>query len=142
MSIRIAKQHVQARDLVHRTQQPRELLEAAHRSAGQREASELGVKLEAGSEGSGGVRTEPAPFLTTGLRVAGVGKIGLLQQLQPYAQTSAPEQGTLSKVFSRPPGTQATEGLWRPAVEGRRMDRGKREEKLENGTWRMEKRKR
>ncbi|KAB0394000.1 hypothetical protein E2I00_011711 [Balaenoptera physalus] len=38
--------------------------------------------------------------------------------------------------------TQATEGLLRPAVEGRRMDGGKREEKPENGTWRMEESKR
>lgn len=48
MSICIAKQHVQARDLVHCTQQPRKLLEATHRCAGQREASELSIKLEAG----------------------------------------------------------------------------------------------
>lgn len=62
VSIRIAKQHIQARYLVYHTQQPRELLEASHRSAGQRKTSELGVKLEAGGEGERSVRTAQAPF--------------------------------------------------------------------------------
>lgn len=34
VSVRIAKQYIQARDLVYHTQQPRELLKASHRSAG------------------------------------------------------------------------------------------------------------
>lgn len=87
MGICIAKQHIQARDLVHGTQQPRELLEATHRSAGQREASELGVKLEARGGRRGGVRTEPLPFITIGPKMAGVGKLGLRQPKKPCAQT-------------------------------------------------------
>lgn len=62
VSIGVAKQHIQARDLVYHTQQPRELLEAFHGSAGQRKTSELGVKLEAGEEGERSVRTEPKPL--------------------------------------------------------------------------------
>lgn len=55
MGIRVAEQYVQTRNLVHHTQQPGELLEAAHGSPGQCEASELGVKLEGGGGERGGV---------------------------------------------------------------------------------------
>lgn len=100
MSICVAKQHVQARNLVYCTQQPRELLEAAHRSAGQREASELGIKLEGMGEtrGQNGVA---APFHRRSEAGRG-GKDRALQWLHPFTQTSAPVQETLSKVFSSP----------------------------------------
>lgn len=61
------------------------------------------------------------------------GRKRLSLRVPPCAQTSAPVQGTLSKVFS-PPSRYQGHRETLEAGSGRRMDGGKREERPENGT--------
>lgn len=81
---------------------------------------------------------DSVPFLTIGTKVAEVGKTGVHNSCSLAHRPQLQDKGRCPRSTPRPPRTQATEGLQRPAVEegGWMGESEKKSLKMGRGGWR------